>query len=116
MLLCGVFFFFPSLLFPAFSHHTGAGGGVSPDHPSALMCAPAGDILCQAPPSARGICSPCLLLPGEGKRHCPFFKSRCREVRAQPLSSIPVMSERDVCVFIWPETRQVYRGLKLSQE
>lgn len=100
VLLCGVFvlfsFFPPSLLFPAFSQRTGAGGGVSPNHPLALMCAPVDDILCQAPLSAprlaQGICSPCLLLPGGRKRHHPCFKSRSRQVRAQPFSSIPVMS------------------------
>lgn len=103
-----LFFFFPSLLFSAFSQHTGAEGGVSPDRPSALVCScgwhPRPGTLLSPPRPAQGFCPPCLLLPGKRKRHRPFFKSRCREVRAQPFSSIPVMSEWDVCVFIWPET------------
>lgn len=40
MFLRGVFFFFSWFVTPflnAFSQHTGAGGGVSPDHPSALL-------------------------------------------------------------------------------
>lgn len=84
--VCFVFFFSPSLLFPAFSQCAGAGGGLSPNPPLALMCAPVDDILCQAPLSAprlaQGICSPCLLLPGGRKRHHPCFKSRNRQSTA----------------------------------